>query len=484
MTQKSKELFEIWNRNSLCYIHWKGNNHLQEGLDGHTDLDVLLSPKDKDKGSTILREIGFLHVCSQYGSRYPNVEDWIGFDESTGCLLHLHLHYALMSGHTGMKEYELPWMEEALNTRVQDRDTHVYMMNPNLELVSLYTRLILKSQRKWGRAARKGKYKLDNHFFVEINYIKKCVNWDEVRDIAIRYFGDKSDDFITILSSTVLSSSQYLRLYSIVMDRMRDCSRYHGLSLWVRRTFYSVVVPGRSLLRKRYGWRLFTHKIVNSNRGLMIALIGQDGAGKSTISKDIEKWLTWKLEARQFYLGSGEHFNPWEKRLSNKLVGKKGMVWKLIKNILSFRLVKKIADNAHKNVCNAKKYAEKGGIALLDRFPQLEYAGVNDGPKIRSSVLPKVNNRIGRWIVNIYADREEKILRKAVRHHPDIVFKLILSPEESIKRKPQENYESVKRKHEIIKQLKFPQSHVYEVDATVNYNDELLYIKNLIWRHM
>ena len=117
MLKKSKELFDSWNQHSMTYIHWKGNDHLDEGLNGDTDLDVLLAEKDRVAGCAILNDIGFVQFHSQFGSRYPNVEDWIGFDEATGRLLHLHLHYALVSGHPGLKEFELPWTKEALDTR-------------------------------------------------------------------------------------------------------------------------------------------------------------------------------------------------------------------------------------------------------------------------------------------------------------------------------------------------------------------------------
>ncbi len=84
-------------------------------------------------------------------------------------------------------------------------------------------------------------------------------------------------------------------------------------------------------------------------------------------------------------------------------------------------------------------------------------------------------------IVSFYATLEEKKLAKAVKYNPDIVFKFMLSPEESLRRKPQENYESVCRKHEIIKSLEFPNSKVFVIDATQPYEQELIQIKNIIW---
>lgn len=484
MLKKSIELFDAWNKNSLLYIHWKSNEHLMEGLDGKTDLDVLLSLADKDRGYSLLNDIGFLRFNSQYGSRYPNVEDWLGFDEETGQMLHLHLHYALMTGHTGMKEYELPWTEEALQTRIQALGTNVYIMNPNLELVSLYTRLILKARKKWIRAAHRGKYIIDNHFLKEIDFIKKQVVWSEVAKIANRYYGDRGQEFTEIAKSVDLNSEQFLRLFSFVSKTMKKQSRYQGVSLTARRAYYSVIVPARSILRKKFDWGLITHKVANPKKGLMIAFIGQDGSGKSTVTADVKKWLTWKIDAQRFYLGSGEHFNPIEKKIGNQIAGQNGKFIRPIKNIIAFRLIKKIADNAYSNIRQAAKYVSKGGIALFDRFPQTDFVNINDGPKIRASVMPKVKNSFAKWVVGQYATHEEEKLKKAVSYHPDIVFKLMLSPEESIRRKPQENFDSIKRKHEIIKQLDYSRSAVYEIDAAICYEEELKMIKRIIWSHI
>ena len=57
----------------------------------------------------------------------------------------------------------------------------------------------------------------------------------------------------------------------------------------------------------------------------------------------------------------------------------------------------------------------------------------------------------------------------------------MLPPEVSIERKPEENIELVKRKHDIIKQLQFYNSDVYEIDATQEYEQEIIQIKDLLW---
>ncbi|MCV4821040.1 hypothetical protein OFM15_33690, partial [Escherichia coli] len=41
-------------------------------------------------------------------------------------------------------------------------------------------------------------------------------------------------------------------------------------------------------------------------QGLVIAFVGSDGAGKSTVTREIRKWLRYKLDVHGYYMGSGQ----------------------------------------------------------------------------------------------------------------------------------------------------------------------------------
>ena len=82
------------------------------------------------------------------------------------------------------------------------------------------------------------------------------------------------------------------------------------------------------------------------------------------------------------------------------------------------------------------------------------------------------------------AEKEEKYLEKAVEISPDLLIKLMLSVEESLKRKPYEKPEGIIKKHEIIKELSFGAKEIHTVDVTQNYDDELIEIKNIIWNNL
>lgn len=483
MLKISKRLFSDWNHSKILYCHWKSNEHLEEGLNGLTDLDVLVSPDNKSNCESILRDLNFIKCKPQFGSRYPAVEDWLGYDTMTGRLIHVHLHYQIITGHRGMKEYNLPWSQEALDTRIQDDSTGVYIIEPNLEILTLYTRIALKANIKNIYDAKIGKFKLDYSYLKEIMYLKQRIDFKSLEALIEKYFG-RDSSLGDLIKKEVLTSRDFLLLTSYITKSMVPYRRTNAFLSFVLKNYYEIILPLRNISRKKVN-RLIIYKKTPQNGGMMAAFIGQDGSGKSTVTDEILAWLAWKLDANKFYLGSGEHYHSWQKNLKKKIEDKKKYKFvAIISALLTLSNHISVAKRAYKLINKGKKYVQNGGIAIFDRYPQTIYFGINDGPKIRFNYLDRISSPLLRKYILYCAKVEENYLSKAERAVPGIIFKLILPPEISIKRKPEEDFETVKRKHEIIKSLLFSQSKVYPINAEGEYSTELKEIKGLIWDNL
>ena len=131
-----------------------------------------------------------------------------------------------------------------------------------------------------------------------------------------------------------------------------------------------------------------------------------------------------------------------------------------------------------------KKYMKHGGIAIFDRIPQNQFLGSCDGPKIRKKCLPKVYATPLRHIIEILATKEEKNWDYLASFCPNVVFKLIISSEESIRRKSELSFNSIEEKHNIIRKLCFPNSKVFNIDAEQEIEKEILEIKEKIWNYL
>lgn len=493
MLDVCKQLFCQWNDQAIKYCHWKSNEHLMEGLDGETDLDIFVAPSDKEKAEAILIQCRYIECLTQKSHRYPNVCEWIGFDTATGRLVHVHLHYQIITGTSYCKEYVFPIDELIIESRVLDKDTNVYVTDPNLEIIILHCRIALKAKKKHGIHMGKGDRS-------EIAYLKERVQQDVVHKLSCQLMGENGDKFCSLIMKEKLSCEEWYKVYQIASGWLNPYRKYSKLHVFFRHHYYMI----RELLIIVANTK-FNHCHIRRktfpNTHLSICLLGQDGSGKSTVTVELEKWLNWKIDAHRFYLGSGEHYNSLMKRLISKVTKSKKSVppkeksqydnkpahqgkkrKKNTKNFFVATLVSwsllRIAQRAYKEVKRANQYMGKGGVALFDRFPQTQFEGIYDGPKIgdyyRQSGL---DFGIVKWL----AKRENHLIEKIQRYQPRLVFKLMLSPEESIRRKPFEKLEAVTRKHEITKQLQFPNSDVYTVDATQDYQQEIVFIKNQIW---
>lgn len=480
MLEISNILFTRWNELNLCYCHWKSNEHLLPGLNGDTDLDVLLSGSDKSKGEEILKNLDFLQCKSQFGSRYPGVDDWIGFDKMTGKFIHLHLHYHIVTGHKGLKEYDLPWTSEALSTRVKDQETGVYIADPNVEIVTLYTRIALKISLNDIHNKRFGKYNLDKSFLVEIKYLKERINWEVVEKMVSKYYGSYATKVISIMKKDSLSVEDVFMLRKIAENTFRKVSR-HQYTNRILEFYYMYALKFRKYLRLKLNKFIVIRKVPKSEKGLQVAFLGQDGAGKTTVTTIIRKWWSWKMDVQYIYLGSGDNYHSWRKNLLKKLPNFSFL--KLIRAWILLSKYKHLAKDVLSVVKNGERFANKGGMVIFDRYPQVQFPGISDGPKIRSLFSEKAPDILKKLFEKI-AIKEEKYLRMASEHHPDLVFKLIISPEESVRRKPENKLEVIKQKHEIIKSLQFDGSDVYVIDATMPLEEEILMIKQIIWDHI
>ena len=147
----------------------------------------------------------------------------------------------------------------------------------------------------------------------------------------------------------------------------------------------------RSALKKITDVDVITKKRLSSDNGKLIAFIGQDGAGKSTVTDEVLEWLNWKIDAKKFYLGSGDHYHSWQKSLRMRIGKTRSEIGKVFCDYLTLSDLLKQSRRTYNIIKKAKKYAKKGGIAIFDRYPQSKYLGINDGPKIRYSISNKKN---------------------------------------------------------------------------------------------
>lgn len=207
----------------------------------------------------------------------------------------------------------------------------------------------------------------------------------------------------------------------------------------------------------------------------IIALVGCDGAGKSTLAADMSATIGANQATAMCYLGlgSGEIGNriqQWPiigKRLEvilsrragqarTKSAKQPGVATVLV--ILIFSLMRR---HRFRRMLALQR---KGVIVFTDRYPQNEVAGLFDGPGLSAARAEGfLFSRLVRW--------ERGMYDWMVSYQPSVVIRLNVDAETALRRKPDHKADLVRQKVEIASRLRFAGANIVDLNAMAPYQD-------------
>ena len=203
----------------------------------------------------------------------------------------------------------------------------------------------------------------------------------------------------------------------------------------------------------------------------LIAIIGCDGSGKSTVSEEILNWVQGYGPAIAAHLGKqagniGRAIAqlPLIGGLLDKFIARKadstrvqreektpGLLVALIIYAFSLRRLSRF-----KRMMEQRR---QGLIIVTDRYPQLEFPGAYDGTGL-SVTAP------GNWFVRWLARRERVLYEWMTSYRPDLVIRLNVDLDTACARKPDHRRELLRDKVAITPQLTFNGAPIVEIDST------------------
>lgn len=209
----------------------------------------------------------------------------------------------------------------------------------------------------------------------------------------------------------------------------------------------------------------------------LVAVVGCDGSGKSTLSGDLLAWLQPIRPAQTAYLG-----------LHSGTMGNQIKAWPLIGRILERQLSKKAKQARTKGakipglptalviyVLSLIRYRRwqammslrrRGVMIVTDRYPQTDVPGFYDGPGLSAA-------RAEGRAVQALARRERRLYDEMASVIPDLVIRLNVDLETAFARKPDHKYESLKAKVAVTPLLKFSGARIVDLSATSPYEEVL-----------
>lgn len=460
------------------FLLWKSNGHLAEALAAKTDLDIYADATRCDEVRNCLREQRCIRVISPPWSAYPDVEDWLTVDPETGRILHLHLHFALVTGLRRIKHLRLPW-DEALLANTNNALNAVWPTpTPEMELMILIVRMWAKMP-PWRRLLAP---RLPASVRWELDWLIARCDREKLRGLATCLLSDADADVVLgVLAVPPLTDRQVLAVSRLVYGKLKGGYRLNWWIALLQSGMLSLRAAARKELRK-FRTATVTGKRIEGP-GLVVAFVGSDGSGKSTLTREVGRWLKYKLDVHSYYLGSGSGSKRLLDRVRNGLKPRtrrqptggatrdvqgprkrRGFFSRLlaIHRLLEIKAKLRALREAH-------RLADGGSISILDRLPQAQFNGIGDGPRLQEG------NSFG-WV----ARAEMKQFAELAALAPHLVVKLVVSPEVAHARKPDHSLEKLQQKVALTKQLTYGVP-VIEIDANQPFDLVLLQVKQVVW---
>lgn len=488
-------LIESLNAESIDYCHWKSNIKLKEGLEGEEDLDIFVSRKSLSRLFPVLAQLGFKAARIKYGTDTPAITHYYGLDVKTGKLVHLHLFTSILTGESFVKSHLFPFQSLLLENC--NRIGQLAVLSKPAELVLFVLRTFIK-------------------YASLLDMIRLFRKPAEVRE-ELKWLLDGGDISRTLsllrTHCPVVDESLFLRCIDAI-DKNRS---FLTRALLARRVKRQIRCYAKYTYTKRanaYAAVLFAkfRRILKGNiksktlysGGAMIAIVGADATGKSTLVKETTGWLGKNFIVKVIHTGKppssiltfpinillavvrrvlssrgGDRFEQGGSGGSNPTGHK-------FKGLSSFPYALRsvsLAWDRQRLIRKNRRLAASGKLIICDRYPS-RTIGAMDSPRLEEEL-----NKRGIFI-GIYnrLSRLEKRLYQRIPP-PDIVLRLRVSLETAKKRNrergAQDNEVYLEARHRQSQAWYMPGTNsIYDIDTEQTLEDTIRNVKKSIWESL
>ncbi len=472
------------------YCHWKSTPSIGVALQGRTDLDLLVDRRHAAAFAVTIRERGFKPFISSQARRYPGVEDHIGHDAASGRLVHLHVYYQLVLGQEHVKNHRLPLEEAFLDGARMEHG--IMVPPPALELTVLGLRVLLKYRdtdlvKDALGLGRRGGIPPDAR--AELLALRERVDDDALRATMRELLPSVDADLVPDLLAVVAGNHRDARALRALRRRAR-----HGLRPYERLPRGQAAWQyARARLARQWPLRPLVRGLTRTDLrrkaplagGVTIAVVGADGAGKSTVIAALRDWLAWRVNLRVEYLGSAQPSRRTRllramsrlARAGARRAGSVPAVRAMADLLAAHRYLADARDRADR-VRNGRSVATRGAVVIFDRFP---LAGVRVGERLMDG--PRIPTLAG-WEssprLRSLAERERRIY--AAIPPPDRIVWLAIDPAAALARKPDHDPDSVAAKVRALEEADLGAiAHVTRIDAGAPLEEVLESVKRAVW---
>lgn len=487
----------------VAYCHWKSTAQLDEALEGADDLDLFVAPGDRHLFEATVSEVAFFPV-HHAGAPGEPLCHYIGLDENTGTIVHLHVYFRLITGGSILKSYRLP-LEQYFTTDISLADGIVPVPPPEHDLGGLVIRrtLAFGSPIEYAMLRRAGLPMLYSEF--------DTLYADDPRRQAMAI--EALSEALPFLDERLLN-----RCFDIFKQRKSFWSAYP--TAWrLRRAFAGYALHSRMMqplvrvrtliskvLRRIFGGRLLFRL---RNGGMVIAIVGGDASGKSTLAASLSERLSKHIKVERSHAGLPPPTLPtfiprlllpfarsaFPRATSTRIetemyeestseVEPSPQIKGLRRYVFALRSVMLAYERMRLLTRLYRKAALDGRIVVLDRYP-CRVPGAPDSPQINSDAMHiepgGLLDKLKAWELRLY-----QAIPPA-----DLVVRLVVPPEVAVVRNAErikrgnETEEYVRRRHRLLERQDYSYCrHVVVLDASKSVDQVLRDTLTSVWKYM
>ena len=448
----------------VVYCQWKGHWKRTRWETGAGDVDLLVDPAGADRLEIELGRQGFKRAVAPPEAQIPGTTNWIGYDDQRLTLAHVHLHRRLIVGGYWTTVYRLPIERAVLDTVVPRLPFPVPA--PELEFIMFVLRTV---QRYSPRDLLARSYP----------------RWLADAQPEFAYLLGQVDRQLVVMRLAELLPTVDLAFFDACTQSLGpNASRW--TRLWLRRGLQRRLAPHAShpplgLLMRRIGRSL---RLVPRARGLhpsrggrVLALLGGDGAGKSTCNRELTRWLGAHFGVMTAHLGRPP------RSLTTLIVGALLKVRRAFGNdgTTLFDLLRHVctARDRYRLFTKARRFADAGGVALCERYPV---------PQNRLLVGPEIPR-----VLDAKGGKPSGLARRLLRAEawyyrhitpPDVILVLMVEPEVAVARKTDEPADYVRARSRIIWGTDWSKTGAHLVDAGQALPEVVADLKARVWSEL
>ena len=486
MLNTVRDLLDRLNRDGIRYCHWKSNWALERTLRGETDLDLLIDRYDAQRFRTLLVGLGFEPSIETGVQALPSTEHHHALDAESGVIVHVHAYYRVISGESIAKNYRLP-IEAMLLDNVR-REGLINVPARGAELIVFVLRMLVKHTtpvelaflvRDWAAVRQEVEWLVTDAAIqeaegllarwmprFELDLFRQCVEALRRPDPVWRRIG---------LGFRVRAVLRGLNRKSLPQALLSEFWRFGGL-----------------VANRLTG---STRKLTPAGGGLVVAFVGSEATGKSTMLAETQRWLGEHYTVKRIHAG---------KPPATALTFVPHVLLPSLRRLLPEQRTTRVeAEYLQESVPSPRRFplvfglrsvmlayerkllltrafarSSNGTIVLCDRYPSSR-SGAPDSPQLGHLPAPDAKMSFRRWLKVL----EARLYRDIPR--PDLVIYLTAPLDVTLARNAArakiEEESFVRIRHSQTSSLEFDDVPVHKINTDQPLETTVREVREVIW---